>query len=95
MKTELEQLRERIAQIEYAQAHCNHVWGPVEYEPERKEITRVEIEVVGVDIFPVEVGTGMFRNVDRWSRVCKKCGKKEYTSKQEEVAVKTIKRPKF
>ena len=95
MKTELELLRERITQIENAQAHCDHVWGQIEYEPEKREITKVEIVSVGVDLFPEEVGTGMFKNVDRWSRICQKCGKKEYSYEQEEIAVKTIKRPKF
>ena len=27
--------------------------------------------------------------------ICKKCGKKEYTEKMEEVAVQTVKRPRF
>lgn len=42
-----------------------------------------------------ERGTGRYRKVDCWSRVCKKCGKKEYTYEMEKVPVKTVSRPKF
>lgn len=96
MKTELELLKERIAQIEFAQALCEHEWGQIEYDPEKKEITREEFVCLGpADSYYEPVGTGMFENIDRWSRVCSKCGKKEYSYEQEEVAIETIRRPKF
>lgn len=96
MKTELERLQERIAQIKFAQAHCDHEWGQVEYDPDKREITREELVNLGLaDSYYKTVATGMFEKVDRWSRVCNKCGKKEYSYEQEEIAIETIKRPKF
>lgn len=95
MKTELELLKEKVAKLESAQARCKHEWGEPEYDPERKEITRDEFVYLGSDSYYKPVGTGLFENVDRWSRVCTKCGKKEYAYEQEEVAVQTVRRPKF
>lgn len=95
MKTELELLKERIKRIENMQMYCDHEWGEAEYDPEREEITREEFVPLGVDSYYRALGTGSFKDVDRWSRTCKKCCKKEYTYKMEEVAVKTEKRPKF
>ena len=62
---------------------------------EEQEIKVVEDVWYGVDVWPEERGTGRYRKVDRWSRVCKKCGKKEYTYEMEKVPVKTVSRPKF
>ena len=95
MKTELEILEERVRELKRAQTLCNHEWDEVKFEPERKEITRKEWVYLGSDSYCTDVGTGLFKNVNRWSRTCKKCGKKEYSYKQEEVAIQTIKRPKF
>lgn len=102
MKTELEKLKEqrnqierRIRKIEDLQNKCEHEWDEVKYEPEKKEICRDEFVYLGSDSYYKSVGTGTYTDVDRWSRVCKKCGKKEYTYQQEEVSVKTIIRPKF
>ena len=95
MKTELEILEEQVRKLKSAQNLCNHEWDEVKFEPESKEITREEFVYLGSDSYWTNIGTGLFENVNRWSRTCKKCGKKEYSYEQEEVAVQTIKRPKF
>ena len=95
MKTELELLEEKVAKLKRLQANCNHEWSKPEYDPEEQEIKVVEDVWYGVDVWPEERGTGRYRKVDRWSRVCKKCGKKEYTYEMEKVPVKTVSRPKF
>ena len=95
MKSELELLEEKVQRLKMMQARCNHTWNDSIYDPENKEITRVEIEKQGVHLWPIEVGTGCFEKVDRWSRTCSKCGKKEYTYEREDIVVKTIKKPKF
>ena len=95
MKTELEILEEKVRKLKEKQVQCNHEWTSPEYDPERKEITTEEFVYLGSDSYYRPVGTGTFENVDRWSRICKKCGKKEYAYEVEEVPVKTEKRPKF
>lgn len=102
METELEILEgkikalneERLAVLR-RQSLCNHVWKETVYDPESQEITRSQFVYQGSDSYYTEVGTGMYKNVDRWSRVCLVCGKKEYAYEQEEVVVKTMKQPKF
>ena len=91
MKTELEMLKERVKQLEEIQNNCNHDWGEPQQDTMQKEIW--DTQWVGVDCFPAP--TGRFKTVQCYSRTCKKCGKKEYTEQMEEVAVQTIKRPKF
>ena len=95
MKTELEMLEEKIANLRAKQAICNHQWMKPEYDPEEQEIKIVEDVWQGVDVWPEERGTGRYKKVDRWSRVCSKCGKKEYTYEMETIPVKTITQPKF
>ena len=94
-KTELEILEEKVRKLKEKQAQCSHEWTDAEYDPERKEITTEEFVYLGSDSYYKQVGTGLYEDVDRWSRVCKKCGKREYAYEMEEVSVKTIKRPKF
>lgn len=93
--TELERLEKRVNEIKWRQANCNHVWGEIKYEPEQKEIMREDVDTVGVDIWYKMVPTGRYETVDRWSRTCNNCEKKEYTYEQEDVVVKSIKRAKF
>lgn len=93
--TELERLEKRINEIKWRQQNCNHIWNETKYEPEKKPIMRTEPDVVGVDIWYKEVPTGRYETVDRWSRVCSLCEKKEYTYDQEDIVVKAIKRAKF
>lgn len=96
MKSKLEELKAQVAELEKQQQNCTHDWEDAVYDPERREIMADEfVDLHGLDSFHKRVGTGMFEEVDRWARICKKCGKVEYTYTQEEVAVKTEKRPKF
>ena len=94
MKTELERLKEKVAELEKQQLVCNHEWEEPKYEPEEQDEVRYETEWHGVDCCYKAVRVGS-KTVPRWSRVCKKCGKREYTYTMETVSVKTITRPKF
>ena len=95
MKTELEILEEKVAKLKRLQANCNHEWLEPEFDPEKQEIKVVEDVWYGVDVWPEERGTGRYRLVDRWSRVCSKCGKKEYTKELEEIVIQSKTRPNF
>ena len=95
MKTELEILEEKVRKLKEKQAQCNHEWTDAEYDPERKEITTEEFVYLGSDSYYKQVGTGLYENVNRWSRVCKKCGKREYANEMEDVVVQTVKKPTF
>lgn len=95
MKNELELLQERIKKIEKYQSQCKHDWDIAEYDPEKKEKTIEEYVKVGTDSYYRESGTGIYEYINRWSRTCKICGKKEYTYELEEVPVKLERRPKF
>ena len=95
MKTELEILEEKVRKLKEKQAQCSHEWTDAEYDPERKEITTEEFVYLGSDSYYKQVGTGLYEDVKRWSRVCKKCGKREYAYEMEDVVVQTVKRPKF
>ena len=91
MKTELEELKEQVKRLEEMQQYCTHDWQELQMDTMEKEIWTTKWK--GVDCFPVPTGT--YKRVPCWSRVCKKCGKKEYTEKMEEVAVLTEMKPKF
>jgi len=91
MKIELEILKEQVKKLEEMQRQCTHYWEEPQRDTMKKEIW--ETQWVGVDCFPVP--TGRYETVPCWSHMCKKSGKKEYTEKMEEVAVQTVKRPKF
>lgn len=91
MKSELEILKEKVKQLEEIQKKCLHDWDDPQKDTMEKEIC--ETHWVGVDC--MFGPTGKYETVPCYSRTCKKCGKKEYTEQMEEVAVQTIKRPKF
>ena len=95
MKTELERLYERIEEIKKIQQNCDHEWNDPIYNPEKKEITKIEYQYLGSDSFPKEVGTGEYEEVPRWSRTCIKCEKKEFTYEQERIIVESKNVPKF
>ena len=95
MKSRLEELEEEIRNLKRIQSSCKHEWNNAVYDPERVEIMREEIDVQGVDIWYIEVGTGRYENKDRWSRYCPKCGKKEYTYTVENVPLQSKRVPKF
>lgn len=93
MKTELEILEEKVSRLKALQSRCNHKWSKPEFDPESREIIEEIEEREGAHTVLVPYFTGRYQNVDRWSRVCTKCGKKEYTYEMETVSVKT--KPKF
>ena len=95
MKTELEILKEKVKEIENQQRKCNHEWGEIEYDPERVEITRDERVYLGSDSYFMEVGTGKFKDKPRWTRICKKCGKKEHAHEEEKLVTGIEKRIVF
>lgn len=95
LERKIRKLNEERSAILNRQSLCNHIWGEIKYDPEQQEITRREYVYQGSDSYYKEVGTGMYKNVDRWTRVCSVCDKKEYAYEQEEVIVKTMKQPKF
>lgn len=95
MKSRLELAEEEVAKIKREQECCKHEWEEVKYEPEQKEIFREVLVQKGVDSWYTTEGTGEYKTVDRWSRTCAKCGKKQYTYEQQEVAVKTVRKPRF
>ena len=77
---ELEAEKNRILSI---QAHCEHVWGQINYDPEKKEIIRSIPMMQGVDMYFEHEHTGIYEEIPRWSRKCVKCGFVEYTKEQE------------
>lgn len=75
-----------LSALHREQENCQHEWDKIKYDPEiKKEPYGYRIEHQGVDMWPVPEG---YRDVayDRWSRICKKCGKVEYTTKRKVVA---------
>ena len=79
---ELRQLKEKVHKIETMQARCNHNWGDPKYVPERVEKMRYEQRVQGSDVYWEEIPTGAYEMKDKWSRMCTKCGKIEYTTER-------------
>lgn len=74
-------------QIEKEQFSCNHCWSQPQYDPEiQKKPTGYEIVAQGSDIYTIPC---QYSNVQvpRWSRVCKKCGKVEYTYTTQPIIV--------
>ena len=91
---EIIQLKKRLAYLEKLQQECIHEWGPVEYEPEKKEKIEYEPDYYkGTECFYKEIHTGRYDTTDRWSRTCTKCGTKEYTYDSDVVEVK--RNPRF
>ena len=90
MRTELEQLKARVAEIERLQRECDHEWDEP-YETTMNEPIH-EMKFHGVDCFPEVVG---YKKIKCWARICKKCEKKEITKETEIVPVQTVIRPKF
>ena len=91
MKSELELLKEKVEYLEHLQATCVHEWeAPIEdtFEKKVEVINPTRANPYNVDVVRIE-------NVPCMSKKCKICGKKEYTTEFEEVAVKTETRPKF
>ena len=91
MKSELEELEEKVAYLKKLQANCDHEWEEPVKDTMKREIE--ETYWVGVDCMFGK--TGRYEDVPCYSRTCKLCGKKEYSTKMEDVVIKTERRPKF
>ena len=96
MKNQIESINKQIRELERKklELECNHEWNEPKYDPEEVEEPNYELKWQGVDPYYAAT-TSYTKTVPRWSRVCKKCGKKEYAYEVETIAVKTITRPKF
>lgn len=81
----------KLADLKREQANCIHEWTEPKYDPEIVREPEFEERWQGVDCFPVICGWRE-KEVRRWSRTCKKCGKVEYT-KQTATKVELV--PKF
>jgi hypothetical protein len=87
------QLERKRHELTVAENTCRHEWGPVTYDP----ITLFPAGEYGDE--PGTMGVDYRRKQwypatmqDAWSRTCKRCGKKEQTTRTEEHVTKT---PKF
>jgi len=86
-----QQLREAKSNQDSLERNCNHQWSEVKSDPEkfREEYLTGEYETQGVHMWPKSSFRDSYKN--RWSRICKKCGKIEYTYEQKAVKYE----PKF
>ena len=85
-----QEYEKKLFALKEEQNNCNHEWNEVKYDPEIVNEPKYETKRYGVDFLPIIVGH-IKKEIPRWSRTCKKCGKVEYT--KEQVAVKY--EPKF
>ena len=85
MKNELKLLRDRLKELKKRNTSCKHSWDDVQYEPEKQQRTTMKIKSSDAEFWPVTVPTWSSEIVPRWSRICNKCGKKEYTYNQVET----------
>ncbi|MDD4779189.1 MAG: hypothetical protein PHT02_01105 [Tissierellia bacterium] len=72
------QLNETKSRQNNLESNCKHQWGETKYDPEEyQEAVYSHLEGHGSD--PEPIYNYYPAKKDRWSRVCKICGKKEYT----------------
>ncbi len=87
-QSEIERLNREIGQLKSQQANCPHQWGEVIADHIYNEAYTIPGDppgTMGIDwrgpcYVPAET-------IERWKRVCKICGKIEYTSQKEQVRV--------
>jgi len=81
------------AAVERMEGNCPHEFGPIQYDPIVKDGYTDPGDVpgtMGIDWRgPVDVPR---KETKRWSRVCRLCGKVEYTTKTEKHVTET---PRF
>ena len=78
----LRELRKLDSDIEYSEKNCSHDWDKSTYDPESIRVpSGYELEKHGSDCWSVPTGYRT-ESKPRWKRVCKKCGKTEYTYTQ-------------
>ncbi len=75
----MDYLKAKLLEFKDKQYHCDHIWDEVQYEPEILEIMGQEVNQI-------------YDTIPRWSRICKKCGKKQYTYNQEVIIIKNVRR---
>lgn len=74
----LKELEARQRAIQSQIKNCPHEFGSAIYDPEiKKEFTYQQV-TRGSDVYPEPIGS-YDKQIDRWSRECKKCGFKQYT----------------
>lgn len=90
MKQGYESVLEELCKIRLIQDRCDHEWGELVFEPETKEIMAPKYDnFYGLEVMYYSMPTGKFETIDRWSRTCPKCNKKEYIYEKEKVIIKT------
>jgi len=89
----IDKLKSDIILLEREISNCHHEFYKPKYEPETIKVqdTNAGYEHHGVDMWPKLSFHDETKS--RWSRECSKCGKVEYTYKQEPVI--THHEPKF
>ena len=86
----VKQLKEEISKQENRINNCDHDFNEPIFDPEiYKKWVFTHYEGNGSD--PIPRGNYIDKEKNRWSRKCKKCGKKEYTYSLEPIKYK----PKF
>lgn len=85
---EIERLRNQISSLESQQNNCRHQWGETVADHIYEKAYTIPGDVpgtMGIDWRgPVWVPA---KTIERWKRVCKLCGKIEYTNRKEQVRV--------
>lgn len=89
---ELKRLRQEMERVERQMKDCPHDFADPVSDPEIRKEPISEMRMQGVDVFYETVGYSD-KIIPRWSRKCKKCGKVEYSYKQEPII--TGYKPKF
>lgn len=65
--------------------NCSHSFAPTEYDPEETLVPYGSRTVAyGSDVYSEPEGYEK-KNIPRWSRTCRTCGYKQYTTKQSPV----------
>lgn len=71
--------------LEFADKNCGHLWGEAIYCPEYTKGYYVEGDPPGTMGVDWRGGYDVpSKTIERWKRVCKKCGKEEFTTNKTE-----------
>ena len=89
---QIEANKRQLRDLESLQNNCNHQWGTTKYSPEIQPFYEPGAMVAhGSDVWYETIKVD--KSVPRWGRVCKNCGKEEFT--YTEAVVEIRKEPKF
>lgn len=87
MNERIKQLQQEIATERKKIKNCQHVFDESFYNPDIKRAPfGYKVEKKGSDVWTVPEGY-KDKKVDRWTRVCKKCGMIQHTHKQKTITV--------